>query len=91
MVKMICHSFKLRYFTFCCYHDFEDLASIKDAFFALCILHLLVFKKLIKLEDGYLHNYFKFDVRLYFRRRGGVPPMYSHLPGGASIPAKRGP
>ena len=34
-----------------------------------------------------LHNYFKFDVRLYFLRVAASP----RPPGGASVPAERGP
>ena len=41
---------------------------------------------------AHLHNYFKFDVRLYFRRVACVACVSSpRPPGGASVPAKQGP
>ena len=37
------------------YYNFGDTASIKNAIFAICIVNLLVFTKLRKLENGYIH------------------------------------
>ena len=42
-------------FCFHSYYNFGDTASIKNAIFAICIVNLLVFTKLRKLENGYFH------------------------------------